>query len=303
MLDRYIAERADYAQAVAELKEQQMQRSAAVQSAQAALQAAMDEVRAFSSGCQTAEDCRQALTAALRAHAELAAEQRNLDNMSTQLQSAQQLLSDVPADEPDAEALAQDPAQVAYDYRAAAEKRRRLENQLAECRGAIHATGNSVELAAEEEVLLAALTQAQESLAALELLSGALHHADEALRSRFSPQITAQTGAILSALTDGRYPNVLLSPDMRLSVREADGMLMRPAAAMSCGAADQMYLALRLAMCRSLLPADTPLVLDDALVNFDEPRTAAALRLLCQEAKQRQIILFSCRPLPQEKEE
>ena len=37
--------------------------------------------------------------------------------------------------------------------------------------------------------------------------------------------------------------------------------------ATSCGTADQMYLALRLAMCRRLLPPDAPMVLDDALVN------------------------------------
>ena len=88
---------------------------------------------------------------------------------------------------------------------------------------------------------------------------------------------------------------------MHLSVREADGQVMRPAAAMSCGTADQMYLALRLAMCRRLLPPDAPMVLDDALVNFDPARTRAALRVLREEP--RQILLFTCRPLTQEEEE
>ena len=81
---------------------------------------------------------------------------------------------------------------------------------------------------------------------------------------------------------------------MRLSVREEDGVLLRPAAAMSCGTADQMYLALRLAMCRRLLPSDAPLLLDDALVNFDDSRAALALRLLRREAQTRQVIFFSC---------
>ena len=66
------------------------------------------------------------------------------------------------------------------------------------------------------------------------------------------------------------------------------------------GTADQMYLALRLAMCRRLLPPDAPMVLDDALVNFDPVRTRAALRVLREEP--RQILLFTCRPLTQEEE-
>lgn len=72
-------------------------------------------------------------------------------------------------------------------------------------------------------------------------------------------------------------------------------MLMRPAAAMSCGTADQMYLSLRLAMVHRLLPEDAPLILDDALVNFDDDRAASAIRLLTAEAEKRQVILFTCR--------
>jgi ATP-binding cassette subfamily C protein len=39
---------------------------------------------------------------------------------------------------------------------------------------------------------------------------------------------------------------------------------------------------------------DAPLVLDDALVRFDDVRLAAALRILQEEAKQKQVILFTC---------
>ena len=143
----------------------------------------------------------------------------------------------------------------------------------------------------------------------MELASEALRRADETLRARFSPQITAEAGHIFFNnpldlpglhMTENKYPRVLLEPDMHLSVREADGQVMRPAAAMSCGTADQMYLALRLAMCRRLLPPDAPMVLDDALVNFDPARTRAALRVLREEP--RQILLFTCRPLTQEEE-
>ena len=62
---------------------------------------------------------------------------------------------------------------------------------------------------------------------------------------------------------------------------------------------DLMYLAVRLAVCELALPEgeSCPLVIDDALVNLDEERTAQALELLKRIAKKRQIILFSCKKL------
>ena len=65
---------------------------------------------------------------------------------------------------------------------------------------------------------------------------------------------------------------------------------------LSAGALDQLYLAVRLAVCQLVLPAEknVPLVLDDALANFDDDRCAAALDWLRQEAEHRQILLFTC---------
>ena len=57
-----------------------------------------------------------------------------------------------------------------------------------------------------------------------------------------------------------------------------------------------LYLALRLAICQLVLPPgkNVPIILDDALANFDNDRCAAALRWLRQEAEHRQILLFTC---------
>ena len=45
-----------------------------------------------------------------------------------------------------------------------------------------------------------------------------------------------------------------------------------------------------------VLPADrkSPLILDDALANFDDDRLAAALDWLLVESTSRQILLFTC---------
>ena len=65
---------------------------------------------------------------------------------------------------------------------------------------------------------------------------------------------------------------------------------------MSLGTLDQLYLAVRLAICESALPADDPppIVLDDALAMLDDTRLRLALQLLQQEAAARQILLFTC---------
>ena len=59
---------------------------------------------------------------------------------------------------------------------------------------------------------------------------------------------------------------------------------------------DQLYLAVRLAVCELALPAEdpAPLVLDDTLANFDDQRAALALELLQALSRDRQILLFTC---------
>ena len=61
----------------------------------------------------------------------------------------------------------------------------------------------------------------------------------------------------------------------------------------SDGTMDQLYLALRLAVAEELTK-DAPLVLDDALVRFDDDRLKAALEILKKEAETKQVLLFSC---------
>ena len=61
----------------------------------------------------------------------------------------------------------------------------------------------------------------------------------------------------------------------------------------SDGTVDQLYLALRLAVAEELTP-DAPLILDDALVRFDDTRLKAAIELLKAQSETKQVILFSC---------
>lgn len=68
------------------------------------------------------------------------------------------------------------------------------------------------------------------------------------------------------------------------------------AALLSAGALDQLYLAVRLAICELVLPPEkqVPIVLGRRPGHFDDSRCAAALQFLKEAAGNRQILLFTC---------
>ena len=292
--EAYAAAMEEYEAKKAEADAQKAAYGAQIDRIRARIDALVGQVRAFAPECADAAACREAVSTAIRARERLSAERRTRDALRQQSQSMQLLLGSEGPVQEDTEALRYDPQEVARRQEQAAQDLAQINARLSHKRGQISVQGDVVMMEAELEQLAEQLAAAQATDLALDYALSALKSADEALRARFSPQITAEAGAILSELTGGKYPNVLLQPDMRLSVREENGTVMRPAAAMSCGTADQMYLALRLAMCRRLLPPDVPLILDDALVNFDDARAGLAMRVLRREAETRQIVLFSC---------
>lgn len=252
------------------------------------------EIASFAPECTNLSQARQILTETVEAVNTLTAEKRILENQRTQYTNMHKLFGDTDL-KIDYEILTMDESKLRYEHRMAEQKLRNTCDRLAALKGRVEATGSREAMEERKDHLHKQLVEANRQLRTLDLACEVLEIADNRVRSRFSPKITAEAGRILGQLTRGKYPAVQLSPDMQLFVR--DGSLRRPATAMSCGTADQMYLALRLAMCRMLLPEDAPLILDDALVNFDDDRCEAAIEVLGEEARKRQVILFTCRTL------
>lgn len=176
-------------------------------------------------------------------------------------------------------------------------------SSLDACRGAMQrlngqltAWGDTVQLQAELQAATQQLEQLRSEHASLQLALEALESANQTLQNRFAPGLGRRTAQLFHRLTNGRYQNVVLDRDLHLSAEPAGGHLYRDISLLSAGAADQLYLAARLAICETVLPAEkaVPIVLDDALATFDDTRCAAALRLLKELAKERQILLFTC---------
>ena len=178
-----------------------------------------------------------------------------------------------------------------------------VRNQLREARsrvdsltGQLRTMDSPESLQAQRDQCTRRLEGLQAEYDAIALAMEALTQANTVLQTRFSPALGAETARIFSAITGGRYDKVLLDRNLSLSAQPAGDAMPRALSLLSQGAGDQLYLAVRLAICRMVLPRDkaAPLILDDALANFDDQRLAAALDWLLEESRTRQILLFTC---------
>ena len=170
--------------------------------------------------------------------------------------------------------------------------RRRLHATL----GRIQALGDPQELALKLQALEERRGQLQREYDAAAMAAEALFTANSALQTRFSPALGEHAAGIFTKLTGGKYNRVLLDRTMTPSAQEVGEILPHEGSQLSQGTIDQLYLAVRLALCDMVLPEENeiPIVLDDALVNFDDQRMAAALDYLLALAERRQILLFTC---------
>lgn len=174
------------------------------------------------------------------------------------------------------------------------EQTRRLEQKLAELRGRRDAMGDGAALTARVQELEERLSQLQDYYAAIELAMTALRQAEETLQNRFAPPLRRLTEQYLEKLTAGAYRDLTVDRQMQMTLRQDGETVGHPGGYYSGGTRDQMYLALRLAIAELLLASDCPVVLDDALVRFDDRRLHSALELLTELSRKRQILLFSC---------
>ena len=178
----------------------------------------------------------------------------------------------------------------ARDRRAAAAKR--LDAAAAD-------RGNEVlqaELAAVEQLV----AEQQERRRVLERARLVLEETRAAVARDHQPPVLREASRWLARLTEGRYHSITTAVDeARLEIHERDGQLWRPER-LSRGTREQVFLALRLALVRDLARHDVtlPIVMDDALVNFDDTRATAAARtiveFLAEQGSDRQMLVFTC---------
>ena len=168
-----------------------------------------------------------------------------------------------------------------------------LQLKLGNCQGQMDSLGMEDAMRQQLSVVTERLAKLEQTFAALELAQQTLAAASAELQRRFAPRISQRAQSILGELTHGRYDRLTLDQNLSLQIGAQNEDTLHASLWRSDGTVDQLYLALRLAVAEELTP-QAPLILDDALVRFDDARLAAAMDILKEQAQSKQILLFTC---------
>lgn len=152
-----------------------------------------------------------------------------------------------------------------------------------------------IELADRVSELSESYARAEEYYETLELATSALADAAETMSGNITPVLGRRAGEMMSIISAGRYETLSAGTDYTPSLLDADRFTVG-AESLSAGTRDAAYLSLRIALVAQLFEGELPpLMLDDALCQIDDTRTARILSLLsklCEE--QFQCLLFTC---------
>jgi len=168
-----------------------------------------------------------------------------------------------------------------------------LHQKMGQCQGQMESLGQKANLEAEKQQLQTRIAALEQHYNALVRAQEILLQANRELQRRFAPRISQRAQELFARLTAGRYQRITLGQDMSLEAATQSETTLRNTLWRSDGTVDQLYLALRLAVAEELTP-HAPLVLDDALVRFDDVRLKAALEILEEVSADKQVILFTC---------
>ena len=154
------------------------------------------------------------------------------------------------------------------------------------------------EMVQEAEFLKSKLGEEVEDYVALTFQEAILRRSIEIYRDRNQGPILMKAGDYFSALTEGTYRGIKADIDDKgdpilLAEHAERGSLEIPV--LSDGTLDALYLALRLAAIvkhnASFEPV--PFIADDLLINFDNPRAKATLKVLSDLSETGQVLFFT----------
>ncbi len=153
-------------------------------------------------------------------------------------------------------------------------------------------------LLTRQELILAKLDANAETWAVLTLCRTLLDETRKIYETERQPGVLRQASLFFKVMTEGRYIRVIAPLDgAEIQVERADGVRLPPQL-LSRGTAEQLYLAMRLALVREYASTTDalPVVFDDVFVNFDPARTRNTLQAVRELAETHQVLLFTCHP-------
>lgn len=110
------------------------------------------------------------------------------------------------------------------------------------------------------------------------------------IHDSFGLQLNKAVSNIIDTVTNHKYNDLKIDEKLNIKLGVSDRYIILDR--LSAGTIDQVYFALRMAVCDLLLGDEPmPLILDDSFALYDDNRVKAAL---AEIAKRNQVLLFSC---------
>ncbi len=170
----------------------------------------------------------------------------------------------------------------------------RERNEIARMDG----SSRAADAAEKAQSSLAQIRDGMERYVRLRLACTVLRKEIEQYRAKNQGPILKRASEIFAALTLGSFAGLRTNFDendrpVLVGIRPSEEQV--GVEGMSDGSCDQLYLSLRLASLEKHLEMQEPMpfVLDDILVNFDDRRSEATLKILAELSRKAQIIFFT----------
>ncbi len=229
----------------------------------------------------------------LRTAAEYAAKGtacRNLDDAKMHLAKLEQMQAENNAN----------PEQVRNHYDEIVQKHTDLSQELAALKATASGQYNGAKTPTEAENELNAFKeQMSEKMAYYDVLNitlEAMQQASAEQRRSFSRILDTKAADIFGKMTGGKYESIMISKDFDIAVNSSDSFGTQSIDALSKGAKEQAYFALRLSI-GEIMGKDfggLPIMLDDVFAQYDDTRAKNGFDFLQEYSKENQIIFFTC---------
>ena len=241
---------------------------------------------------KTPEEAAQYYRDALAAQENLAEARKEYQRSISILALAQAMAKTAPPP-PRPDSLTYDSSQTQQLLSDSIYQLRQLDRKISQCAAQMTQLGQQEALQKQLDAVDDRIGQLEDTYAALSIAQQALSAATAELQRRYAPRLSKRAQEIFADLTENRYDRIRLDENLALQAGTRGEDTLRSILWRSDGTADQLYLALRLAVAEELTP-DAPMILDDALVRFDDKRLEAAMKILRSTAQRKQVILFTC---------
>ncbi|MFC4777265.1 AAA family ATPase [Paenibacillus sp. GCM10023252] len=147
----------------------------------------------------------------------------------------------------------------------------------------------------QREMLMTKLDKQADRYALLSTTAALLAATKRIYEEERQPAVLREASRYIQIFTQGNYVRVAATPgESTIQLENAQGRMVDHFM-LSRGTAEQVYLAMRLALAHEASPdVSLPMLMDDLFVNFDQDRLDAASSVLAELSAHRQVIVLTC---------